>query len=330
MIHPDKINLQDWLALKQEQDKTLIAEQVTISRKGQCLIYIYSKAGQLFCAIENSLGETFDYPKVEGFEVEIGQLDVESSGVREYIIIHCSNSTFFKTFVWFIREVSIKILSQISSPRQSILYAIDLLRGFIQDTQLSILTKEEQCGLLCELVILEKFIKSDLNKGLSFWQVKGKLEQDFITSVWVLEIKGTTRQIHEHTINGIDQLEVPPKFKLAVISFTLSEGDGISIQQAVDEIDMKYFYAHPLQRKVFYEKLRLRNYSIWEKDEYAKYKFQIMEGRIYEIENNTPRIVRNSFRSSLPSAVSKIRYNLNFEGINFTKLEEINFSDFFL
>jgi hypothetical protein len=326
MIQADQITLDKWLQCTPD-GSTYIGEKIG-GKNSAGIIYIYSKDGTLFFILENFGSEIHDFPKTEGFTVDVRMMEAGRTGIREYFVVQCAAESYYKAFVWFAKDVCTKVLGRVATPRAAILETLEILKGFVQDAGLQALSKEEQYGLLCELLTLEKLLEEDVEKALQYWQLPDKLEQDFITPSSILEVKGTLRKIHEHTINGVDQLNIPESLKLFVCSFTLSEGAGLALSDAIESLDRRFFHVKPVKRKLFYKKLIARKYRLADSEEYQQFKFQIISSRIIPISNSTPRITRSSFKKALDPAISKIRYNLNFEEFGYEDFGTADFSRF--
>ena len=72
----------------------------------------------------------------------------------------------------------------------------------------------------------EKLCEINPFYALSSWKGPLKEKYDFIFSDWVFEVKGTRKDGHIHTTNGLDQLKPPSGKYLALISFLATKSEG--------------------------------------------------------------------------------------------------------
>ena len=68
-------------------------------------------------------------------------------------------------------------------------------------------------------------------------------------------------------------------------------------------------------------------YSPFDAEEYSK--FEIYDPRSYLVDDDFPKLVRSMLSSTYSDRVSKIRYNVDLEGLKYKSLDKVNFGKYF-
>ena len=81
---------------------------------------------------------------------------------------------------------------------------------------------------------MKKLCEINPVNALNLWKGSLKEKYDFIFSNWTFEIKGTRKEGHIHTINGLDQLKPPSEKHLAMFSFLAAKSDDSISKSLLD------------------------------------------------------------------------------------------------
>ena len=131
-----------------------------------------------------------------------------------------------------------------------------------------------------------------------------------------MEVKATTNvQSRIHKIHGIDQLSSPENGALLLFSLRLREEQGASNtlpnlialcrEKLKDDIDAL---------SKFENILAITGYSQLHESLYSKFKFRIVDERIYKVTSEFPRLVSESFIQGVPPGIGVIEYTINLDG----------------
>jgi hypothetical protein len=298
------------------------------------LLVFKDESGFFHLVIENEtvkLREIKD-PNVNGLKVNLKTYSFkEVPGETKFIDIECSNISYTCEFTEVVKEIAEKILIEKIPSVRAIEEVIYGWKSFWGDPCDNILSKEEQVGLLCELTVLKELCEFEPQTALNSWKGPLKALQDFIFSEWALEIKGTRKNVHIHTINGLDQLLPPYGKSLAVISFLCEMGSDFSLTLPgiINELETNHFGKNNKLKRLFYFLLGEAGYRRIYAKEYEKYKFKIYDGLIYKVDNSFPSLTSENLLSPLDSRISKVRYELNLEGLTSYSFNNLSVSEFF-
>lgn len=187
-------------------------------------------------------------------------------------------------------------------------------KAFLAGRILRILSVEEQRGLFCEIRYIQSLLDGTLSQkeSIGAWRGPYRQQQDFIYFDRAVEIKslyGNTRNaIH---ISSEDQLETTcPKLFLSV--YRLAEQSPSDRALSLNDLVRKVYSSLIDDEAIdmFSEKLAAAGYV--ELKEYNSPTLIVTGINVYRIEENFPRITR----SSLPSAILKVSYDLQLHEIS--------------
>lgn len=190
-----------------------------------------------------------------------------------------------------------------------------------------LISKEEQLGLLGELIILKEILLIDKNK-LSFWSDK---TEDFIINNTYIEVKSTRSREHKHIINGLSQLTIIPNTKKFLCSNLVIENEKFKSNESFNLFDLTNHILAILEINLkddFIQRLKKRGYHhLINGRQYEDYNFTFYEKKIIEIRNDFPCLNKKSLNEDLYSNIDpdKIKYELNLENkkSNFTDLTSL-------
>lgn len=271
-------------------------------------------------------------PKVNGLKIELKKYKFRDIGIKQFVDLECSLKAYVSEFTEVVKEISEKILVGKELPVKSVTEVINNWKSFWAARIRQILSEEEQIGLISELCILEKLCEINPANALSSWKGPLKEMYDFIFSEWAFEVKGTRKDGHVHTINGLDQLKPPSGKKLALISFLSTKTDTVtskSLQDWIEEVETKFLKTRADLIEQFHSLLSGYGYSGVYKEEYRKTKFDLYDGKFYLVDEGFPKLTSDHLKKPLDSRISEICYTVDIEGLSGEAFENIQLGKYF-
>lgn len=271
-------------------------------------------------------------PKVNGLNIKLAKYRFQNVKVKQFIDLECNLSEYQNEFSEIVREVAENILIRRERPINAINNVINNWRYFWATQIRDILSEEEQIGLICELVVLERLCTVNTQNALDSWKGPLKEKYDFIFSEWALEVKGTRSHGHIHKINGLNQLRPPNGKSLALISFLVSRTNNASskgLQDHIEEIIKECFMQKKDLIGRFYELLVKYGYSKVHEEEYRNIKFDVYDGRLYLVDGTFPRLTSDDLIKPLNNRISDLHYKIDLEGMNGEEFANISIGKYF-
>ena len=122
-------------------------------------------------------------------------------------------------------------------------------------------------------------------------------------------------QSRVHQIHGIEQLSPPQGGKLLLFSLRLREEHGAEYTLPKLIILCKEkLKNNPEAISKFENILDLIGYSPLHDKEYSKFKFRVVDEKLYNVTDKFPRLITDSFIKGIPSGVGMIEYLINLDG----------------
>lgn len=298
-------------------------------------IHIFKdKLGQYHCAVEEKgLGKTdIDDPKVNGLQLQLASYIFEKGKISQFIDLTCSISGYLEEFTEVVREISKLILEDKAQPLDAFNQIINNWISFWANQRKKILSEEDQIGLICELLILDKLCKINLGNALKSWTGPLGEKHDFNFTNWNIEVKGTRKSKKIHTINGIDQLNPPSNKHLAFISFHLTTSNkehSINLPDLIDTLIKNNFKKKPDLTVRFNELLAELGYSPIDAEEYRRFNVEVIESSFFEVDEAFPKLTLSMLNKSLSPRVSSVKYDISVNGLSGINLENISWGDYF-
>lgn len=251
-----------------------------------------------------------------GLSIVTRELVVLGFEPRRYIDIACQDATGYVIFDLIAAEIAEKL--DTGDPKEVLSEVVGKWRRFWGRLPRDILSFEEMTGLFAELWFLYHWLiprksKDDVVNG---WRGPFSSRHDFEFQRKSIEVKATTNvQGRTHKIHGIEQLSPPENGVLFLFSLRLREEQGAD-NNLPDFVEM---CREKLNDNIdalskFENSLALAGYSPIHNDEYSKYRFRIIDEKLYKVANSFPRIVKESFVRGIPSGVGTVDYTINLEG----------------
>jgi len=273
-------------------------------------------------------------PGVNGLQVSLAQYRFGDGEVNQFIDVRCAMESYLHEFTEVIKEIAHNILMDEEKPRKAIKHVISSWVSFWANLRKEILSEEDQIGLLCELLLLEKLCIVNSRKALNAWTGPLGEKHDFNFTDWNFEVKGTRRKGRIHTVNGIEQLQPLPNKKLGFVSFMVSLGhtdseNTISLPRLIEKITHDNLNGKPALVARFNELLAVSGYNPVHREDYIEFDVGINRATFYEVDDDFPRLTTNMFNDPLNTRVTKVRYDISLEGIKGLGFDKISIGKYF-
>lgn len=278
--------------------------------------------------------DAIEDPGVNGLQVELARYRFGDGEVNQFVDIRCGIESYVEEFTEVVREIAHAILVDEEKPEKATKHIINNWVSFWANQRKNILSEEDQIGLICELLFLEKLCDLNSGKALSTWTGPLGEKHDFNFTDWNLEVKGTRKRGRIHTVNGIEQLQPSYNKKLGFISFMVSagretKGNTKNLPSLIGKITQNYLKDKPDLVVRFNELLAGNGYNPVHRNEYIKFNVEVNTATFYEVDDDFPKLTSSMLNEPLDTRVSKVRYDVSFEGITGLDFEEMSIGEYF-
>lgn len=273
-------------------------------------------------------------PGVNGLQIELVKYRFGREEVKQFIDIKCNIEGYIEEFTEVVKEIAQAILKGNEKPEKATKRIINNWLSFWSNQSKTILSAEDQIGLICELILLHKICSLNPEKALSTWSGPLGEKHDFNFSDWTLEIKGTRRKKRIHTINGLEQLEPSENKRLALISFMVSVIDiekenTMNLPNLIDQIIFNHFRNKPNLVMRFNELLSGIGYNPIHRKDYCKFNLEVNKATLFLVDYKFPKLTSNMINPALDTRVCTINYEISLEDMLGIELKEINWGNYF-
>ena len=178
----------------------------------------------------------------------------------------------------------------------------------------NILCEEEIKGLIAELIIFHKLLKSQIDKTelINSWLGPEGYYQDYVfPKIWY-EVKAITKRSEKITISSLQQLDVENEGKIYTVILDKIEVDTVTsttLNSIIKVIEFE-FRDDILLIERFKDKLIKVGYFY--SDEYDNFIYEVNKIKTYNVDNTFPRIRKNE----LPIEIGKVKYELILSCLN--------------
>ena len=332
-----KLNIETWRELDDTGDliSGYKSNWLSLNDDEESDLHIFKdKSGQYHFAVEDTEVSKLDIedPHVNGLQVQLSSYRFENGNVSQFIDLSCSISGYLAEFTEVVREISKIVLEDKEQPLKAVNKIINNWISFWSNQRKETLSEEDQIGLICELVTLNKLCKLNPGNALKSWTGPLGEKHDFNFSKWDFEVKGTRKSQRIHTINGIDQLKPSYNKQLAFISFqlTTSANDhSVNLPELIESLIKNHFENKPDLIVRFNELLAGAGYSPVHAEEYKKFNVEVRESTFFEVGEDFPKLTSSMLNEPLNTRVSSVRYDISLEGFIGTDFENICWGDYF-
>lgn len=291
-------------------------------------------AGKAHFAIETPEIEPNDIedPRVNGLKIKVTEYKFYDGDVKRFIDFTCNISSYIAEFTEVVKEISKAILDDGKKSLNAVNSVINNWVSFWGHLKKESLSEEEQVGLICELIVLNMLCKNNSRKALDSWTGPLNEKHDFSFSRWNFEVKGTRNATRTHRINGIDQLKAPFNKRLAFVSFQLvtsKNSNSISLPDIIDLLIETNFKEKPDQIISFNELLSSSGYSPIFRDEYERFRVEVIHSSFYEVNADFPVLTSDNLTSPLAPSISSVQYQITLSGLEGVELNDLDLSNYY-
>ena len=264
----------------------------------------------------------FEKESRKGITVEIRSVDLIDDGVNislNVLDFKCSSKGFKNNYVTILNEV-LDSISETMSVEKATKMVIERWFHFLQLPRKLALDLGKIIGLIGELLSFEVFCAKGLSVRmcLDCWHGPSNEKRDYIFKNHEIEVKtATTQKGHLHTINGIDQLGKLINERIFIHSWNLlkdSSPSALSLSDLVERIEINFLPTEDL-KQLFFNKLYEYGFDIRDKQLYNSDRYRIVGSIFTEVNDEFPKLTRESFASGIHSRILRIQYEIDLNGI---------------
>lgn len=309
------INLQELFESLSPSDKKVNTKSIAIEGINYLILIFKDSAGLAHILVEYE--NYVDLDSIKGIKISYKYYVLEQTVKTYFFEYQCQHKEYHKIFFPFIEDL-LSTFSKGFSLTDAHNQCATLWKHFFDNPDDYLLNVQAEIGLIGELLFLKTLLNSDKN-AISYWMgPEGDI--DFKINTKRIEIKTTTKNMHSHTINGINQLEDKLGTKLFLGSTrlqVLTEDivEHITLASVFQEIQ-NYIENDPLSIDLFFKKISLLNLSPGKLKLHKLRKYSLEDFKLFEVDDNFPKVTPHFFYRSLSNRVSNIRYDIDLEGMD--------------
>jgi len=313
-----------------DDEQSFKAKEIFLDGVKKSRIFIYKSPQKNNVCLIKTESHYEELPRIKGVELTFNEFGKPGEEKDVYVKMECLNSSYNDIFT----KIVIDILKDYEESDRNVVGALKITlrkwKSFLADQNKQILTEEETTGLIGELLFLKEILNKKGNEVVEYW-VADKGGNDFVIDNKFAEIKATIKEKHEHVINGIDQLlEIPGKEKylLSLLFSRTASHEAINLPELVKYLSEQL--QNDFERSdIFFERLSARGYDMTKSEDYISYSYHLVRGAYFKIDDKIPRLSTRELKNPLNSRISKVRYNLNLEGLNNFEFNSTNTKEIF-
>ncbi len=312
-------NEEIWKKVEYESPKGERISAILVSPEASKRLYagFDSNKKRHFLILLNGNDESYQDLQSRGFSVVTRELIIKNSVAKRYVDIICNDNAGHIIFDVMGSEIAEK-LDKGYNMGEVIKSVIDKWRNFWGKPLNEFLSHNKIIGLFAELWFLGHWLLPNLNKleAINRWRGPLLSRHDFEWLGKSVEVKSTTNvRSRIHKIHGIDQLSPPENGELFLFSLRLREEQGgdktlpdiIALCRGLLKEDIDAL-------SKFENMLSIAGYSPIHDEEYLKFRFRIVDEKLYDVTDEFPRLINESFINGVPSGVGTIEYFINLDG----------------
>lgn len=236
----------------------------------------------------------------------------EADPFADHFALTCNTEVSKKCFKIFIREF---VESAIASGCTT-----DVINKCIADFQVFFakepFSQNQEMGLYAELLVLRELLdKYDHKSMLDAWSGPAKYKYDFALPDRVLEIKSTSGNQPQISVNGTEQFKAQNNLKLILINLlrddaapTISITDEIA--ESLTDPDNKEKFRNKLMKISGHSDLKLPSYAV-------------REIRIFEVNHSFPSLPNSLDANEFLSRLVNVSYTIRLNGIDCLVLQKM-------
>jgi len=294
----------------------LKARVLELDVKNSTEIFIFSEEEGVYTCLIAVDSDTYKLPDINGLFIRYEQFAVLGSEMKQYISLECRTKSYALIYTEILKEILSEFDNSALELLKVIMKVISKWRHFLAQPKIQILKESEIVGLIGELMFLSKLINNHPEDALSSWTADEGM-QDFTISGRFIEVKTSTREMHEHIINGLDQLLVDPNTSKFILSLLISPSkslNSISLPKIVQQCS-DLLVDFPEIFDMFFKKLLIRGYDVRDQAHYSEFLYEYRRGAYFNIDESFPKLTSHQLAGPLNARITKVRYNLDMDGL---------------
>lgn len=248
----------------------------------------------------------------KGMSVGVARHRIPGNDDADYIDLVCLDDDTLDTFATVAADICTDLVTSEPSVRAStIAQALARWRWFWGITA-DRLSERDALGLFAELWFLDQWA-GVTPESVDAWAGSEGARHDFQWTERSVEVKATSRRADGavvHTIQQLDQLADPETGVLYLFSLrVVRDRLAANTLPALVERCSEQLRATATTREAFLRKVSTRGYSPAHHQLHST-PYRILEERLYEVDDDFPRLTAASFPIGLPPGVGDVAYKL--------------------
>lgn len=243
----------------------------------------------------------------QGVTIEVRNLINAKKQQQLFVDVRCHRPDLNPIFEVVADDILAQAQRKPESPFSAAHTILERWRELLEPSSEPQLGPSQLAALLAELLLLEQL--GNGTPPLNYWMGPDKGTHDFVCGAADFEVKSTLSTAgRDVEVHGLSQLTASKKAKLYLwwIRLRASPGRGTSVPATVERL---------LQRDVdkvaLLKKLKLMGYVTKDEKRYESSTFETVESSLYEVNNDFPRLTKDSFKGGLPDEIKNVNYTLS-------------------
>ncbi|WP_099331460.1 PD-(D/E)XK motif protein [Priestia aryabhattai] len=201
------------------------------------------------------------------------------------------------------------------SPVEAVSVTLNNWRKFWLKGLKPILSENEIKGLFGELWFLYTWLLPKGKEQIMNWFGPSGNKYDFESTTFSVEVKTTSSLAgHIHKINGLSQLEIPSNGLLYLFSLIIRNDKKSNYNIPLLVRDIKDILSSNITLLYQFEnKLIEAGYLSEYEAEYEDFRFNIVDERMYIVDEEFPKLTANDLVKGIPKGVQNIQYDINLD-----------------
>jgi hypothetical protein len=258
--------------------------------------------------------ESLEDARSRGVVVTTRELLVQGQSPDKYLDIECLEIIGYTILDLIGGEIAEELKDEMKQPSDIVRRVMAKWRRFWGQLPQQMLSKEAQVGLFAELWFLSTWLVPRFGPDVTMvWRGPWGGRNDFEWLDKSIEVKATTNSRGRiHRINGLEQLEKPTTGSLYLFSLVLREERGAPHSLPGIIVTCREQLAISSEAMSHLESgLAQAGYSPVHQEEYSKMLFRVVEEALFCVEQDFPKVTRESFAGSALQGVERVEYEIN-------------------
>lgn len=266
----------------------------------------------LFEVASRSISPASEKPECLGFRLQIEPIEAGPSG-RSRLCLVIKDKRYLEVFATLVQDVADRVVAAAdeSAAVHVLLSRLNTWQRFLERFGLNTLTREEEAGLVGELLVLEMRLIPTLGPACSVRSWRGPLgePQDYRAGDVAIEVKATTaREPASFQVANLEQLDHDTANRLFVCQILLEIGLdlGVSLPELISRLRTSLAAADPGAVSEFDSLLLEAGYLDLDAPKYQDRRYRIRHQLWYDVRDAFPRLTR----ATVPSGITSARYSV--------------------